>query len=122
MEPLVTIPYARRASIAPEVSVQLAPWNGPPSNWVIGRMRGKPVGSVKFAGWTSVGPPPRRSVAAELRSSGESVGTSVIGDSPGPGVAGASLKATSGPGPAGVSAPARTYCGVVSVAPVTGLR
>ena len=40
--PEVTIPKPRRASIAPEVSVQFAPWNGPPSNCVIGGMRGKP--------------------------------------------------------------------------------
>ena len=44
VDPEVTIPDARRASIAPEVSVQFEPWNDPPSNWEIGGMRGKPDG------------------------------------------------------------------------------
>jgi hypothetical protein len=44
------MPNARRASIAPEASVQFAFWNGPPSNWLTSGTRGKPSGVVRAAG------------------------------------------------------------------------
>jgi hypothetical protein len=41
---VVTIPKPSRASIAPDAIVQFTLPSGPPSNWVIGGTRGKPVG------------------------------------------------------------------------------
>ena len=62
-EPSVTMPNARRASIAPEARVQFAFWNGPPSNWLTSGTRGKPSGVVPGGGEAS-----RSASAAAVRS------------------------------------------------------
>ncbi len=98
---MVTIPYPSRASIAPEASVQLAFWNGPPSNCVTGGTRGNPVGLS-----ATTGSAPISAFAARARSAGASVGTgeasawfwvtsNAIGSSP-PGLSGAPVSMKSG--------------------------
>src|SRR5262245_8676754 len=107
------MPKPSRASIAPEASVQFEPWNGPPSNWVIGSMRGKPSGLTGGA----TGSPPRSDEAASDKSASGRPAMSAGGEADGAG-----LERSKATGSAGVSPTiTKSGSGAISAVVVGGL-